>query len=75
MFKKLRLVPIALFALAIIPSCELLGDCESCSIVTYVDGAFESETPSVVYCGEKLAEKKSAAPTIIGNTTTQWECY
>ena len=58
MKNKIRFVPFALFALAIIPSCELLGDCETCSIVSYVDGKYSSETPGVVYCGEKLAEKK-----------------
>lgn len=75
MKKKLRLVPVILFAMALIPSCELLGDCKTCSKVTYIDGAYSAETPGVLYCGEKLSEKESQSPVIIGNVTTQWECY
>ena len=57
------------------PSCELFDDCKTCSMVTYVDGIFESKTPGILYCGEELAEKEDAEPVTIGDRTTQWECY
>lgn len=75
MKKKLRFVPILLFVFAFIPSCDELTDCKTCSKVTYVDGVVSSETPGIIYCGEKLAEKESQEPVVVGNVKTQWECY
>ena len=57
-----------------VSSCELLGDCKTCSKVTYINGAQTNKTPGIVYCGDKLADKENEAPVTIGSTTTQWEC-
>ena len=75
MNKKLNRLLLLLFFIALIPSCELLEDCKTCSIVTYVDGEYEGETAGILYCGEELAEKENESPVTIGSTTTQWECY
>jgi len=58
----------------IMSDCELFQDCETCSLVTIVDGVETNRTPGIVYCGDKLDEKKNADPVTIGNTTTYWDC-
>ncbi len=67
-------VVFVLFAVALIPSCELL-DCKDCSYVTYLNGAYESETPSIPYCGDALAEKEAESPVTVGDRITYVECY
>lgn len=57
-----------------VSSCEGLNDCKICRIITYVDGVETERSLGVVYCGDDLAEKENAAPVVVGNTTTQWEC-
>jgi hypothetical protein len=58
-----------------VSSCELLGDCKTCSIVTYENGSEISRTPGLLTCGDELAEKESASPITIGtNRTTDYEC-
>lgn len=76
MKKKLHFIfPLFLVAISIIPSCELVGDCKTCSRVTYIDGVLVSETSAAEYCGVELAAKEAEPPVVIGNTTTRWECY
>lgn len=74
MKKYYRKILLVLSVVALIPSCELL-DCKDCSYVTYEDGVYVSETPSIPYCGKALADKEAESPVIIGNRTTQVECY
>jgi len=63
-----------LFVLALVPSCEKL-DCKSCSYVTYDNGTYVSETPSIPYCGDALAKKEAESPVTVGTRTTRVECY
>jgi len=65
---------VSLFFAFTMTSCELLGNCKTCSKVTYVDGVETNRTPGVLYCGDKLEEIESESPVTIGSTTTQWEC-
>ena len=74
MKKYKRRIFLVLFVVALVPSCELL-DCKDCSYVTYEDGVYVSETPSIPYCGTALADKEAEDPVTIGNRTTQVECY
>ena len=62
-----------LFLTAFISSCEMLEDCKTCKLVTIENGD-RTEGPGILYCGDKLSEKEDAAPVIIGNKTTFWEC-
>ncbi len=75
MKKRLHAVLFLVFLAIVIPSCELFDDCKNCSLVTYIDGEYEEETTSVLYCGDELEEKEDASPVIIDNRKTQWECY
>lgn len=74
MKRFLRVFIALLFVAVVVPSCELLEDCATCRLATYENGSFVSATTGILYCGDALAEKESAPPTTIGNTTTQWEC-
>jgi len=56
-------------------TCELFEDCETCSIVTEVDGVETNRTPGIVYCGDKLNEIKNKEPVIIGNKKTYYDCH
>jgi hypothetical protein len=58
--------------IALIPSCELLEECKSCTLVTESDGV-KNYGSSGTYCGTELAEKEAESVTI-GNTTTYYEC-
>jgi hypothetical protein len=57
-----------------VSSCELLGDCKTCSKVTTVDGVETNRTVGILYCGDELAEKENSSPVTIGSTTTYWDC-
>ena len=58
-----------------VTSCELLGDCKTCSVVTYTNGSETSRTPGLLTCGDELDEKESASPVTIGtDKTTDYDC-
>lgn len=57
-----------------VSSCELLGDCKTCSKVTEVDGVETNRTVGILYCGDELADKENSSPVVIGSTTTYWDC-
>jgi len=74
--KKIARLLFIFFILALsMNTCELFENCETCSLVTEVDGAETNRTPGVIYCGDELEEKKNAEPVTIGNTTTYWDCH
>jgi len=74
MKKYKRKAFLILFIIALVPSCEML-DCKDCSYVTYLNGVYESETPSIPYCGAALAEKEAEAPIYVVDRATYVECY
>ena len=73
--KRIARLLLSFFILAwVINSCNLLEDCETCSLVTTENGVETSRTPGVIYCGDELKEKKNQDPVTIGNVTTYWDC-
>lgn len=74
MKKFIRWAFFFLFIIVLIPSCELL-DCKDCSYVTYEDGDVVSETTSISYCGEELADIEAEESFTVGTRTTRVECY
>jgi hypothetical protein len=74
--KKIARLLFVFFILALtMNTCELFENCETCSLVTEVDGVETNRTPGVVYCGDELEKKKNAEPVTIGSTTTYWDCH
>ncbi len=57
-----------------VSSCELLGDCKTCSKVTTVSGVETNRTVGILYCGDELAAKEAESPVTVGTTTTYWDC-
>lgn len=57
-----------------VSSCELLGDCKTCSKVTTVSGDETNRTVGILYCGDELADKENASAVTVGTTTTIWDC-
>jgi len=68
----LRRIGVLLFLAALIPSCELLEDCKSCTLVTDTSGV-KTYGSSATYCGTQLALKEAENVTI-GGTTTYYDC-
>ncbi|MCB8999971.1 MAG: hypothetical protein H6540_07910 [Bacteroidales bacterium] len=72
MKRILRRIAILLVLAASIPSCQLLEDCKSCTLVTESSsGTYYGTTAT--YCGDQLAEKE-ADYVSIGGTTTYYDC-
>ena len=75
MKKIIQRILIILFFAALIPSCELLEDCKSCTVVTNDNGSISYAPTSLTYCGDKLTEIEAEDPVNIGGgKTTYWEC-
>ena len=65
---------VALFALGLLTSCDLIEECGTCELVTEAaDGTITKTTPLPV-CGDDLKEKEDTPPTTIGTNTTYWVC-
>lgn len=62
-----------LFAVAVIPSCELLADCKTCRLITNDNGSI-SEGSGILFCGPELEERENSTPKKEGNITSYWEC-
>jgi len=74
--KKVRnLLLFFLFLFTSTSSCELLEDCKTCSLVTYINGEKDGQTEGVLYCGDELKKKEKSRPVVDGNMVTQWECF
>ena len=69
----LRYLVVFIFLIAIIPSCDLLEDCETCKLIKNDNGSI-TEGAGILYCGSELEKKKNAEPTTINNITTYWDC-
>jgi hypothetical protein len=67
-------ISLLLFFTALIPSCQLLEDCKSCTLVTNDNGTITYAPSSLTYCGDKLTEIEAEDPQTIGSKTTYWEC-
>lgn len=72
MKKLLRRISVFIVLAAIIPSCELLEECKSCTLVTESSSGTYNGS-SATYCGTELAEKEAEYVTI-GGTTTYYDC-
>jgi hypothetical protein len=65
---------VALFALGLLTSCDLIEECGTCELVTESNGSVSRGTP-LPTCGDDLKEKEDSSPVKIGGVTTHWECY
>ena len=57
----------------ILSACELLGDCETCELVTQTSGVETARGPGVLYCDEELQEKKDYSESY-GSIYTYYDC-
>jgi hypothetical protein len=73
MRKLIRRIGILLFLAALVPSCELLEDCKSCTLVTVPSGGDPYYGSTATYCGTQLIEKEAEDVTIAG-TRTYYDC-
>ena len=74
MKKSILKLLVLTFVMALtVSSCELLGDCKTCELVSTVNGVETARGPGVLYCGDKLADKESYSQTI-GGTYTYYDC-
>ena len=73
MKKLIRRIAILIFLAVIIPSCELLEDCKTCTLVTESSSGTTRGT-SGNYCGTDLATKEADVPVTINGVTTYWDC-
>lgn len=74
MIRIIRLLAVLFLLSMFVSDCSWFENCATCSLVTLVDGVETGRTPGVLYCDEKLEEKRNAEPVVIGNRTTYWEC-
>jgi hypothetical protein len=74
MYRIFRLILIFVILSLFISDCSLFENCGTCSLVTLVDGMETYRSPGVIYCDDKLDEKRNEPPVVIGNRTTYWEC-
>jgi hypothetical protein len=71
MRRIIRFSIIFLVAVSIIPSCELLEDCKTCTLVIETSSGKENST-SATYCGAELAIKESEEVNT-GEGTPDWK--
>ena len=75
--KKRNLLSSAVFvfALGLLPACDILEECGTCTLFTEdADGNITEGTP-LPLCGDALTEKQDQLPVTVGGITTYWECY
>jgi hypothetical protein len=65
---------VALFALGLLTSCDLIEECGTCQLVTESNGSV-TKGIELYQCGDDLKEKEDSSPVKIGGVTTHWECY
>ncbi len=66
---------VALFALGLLTSCDLIEECGTCEVVTEVNGSVTDTGPPLPYCGDDLKDKEDQSPVTLNGVTTYWECY
>jgi hypothetical protein len=74
MKRIVRLILVFFILSLFVSDCSLFENCGTCSLVTEVDGIETGRTPGILYCDEKLDEKRNSDPVTIGNRTTYWFC-
>jgi hypothetical protein len=73
MRKHIHRFAFLIFLVALIPSCELLEDCKSCTLVTEDSSGGTTNGATATYCGTQLAAKEAENVTING-VTTFYDC-
>ena len=72
--RNLLIVVMVVFALGLLPACEILEDCGSCTLITEdADGNVTEGTP-LPFCGDAYKEKQDEPPVTVGGITTYWDC-
>jgi hypothetical protein len=72
MKKLIRPAVILLFLAILVPSCDLLEDCKSCTEAIQTSSG-TTYGASATYCGTELVAKEAESVTING-TTTYYDC-
>ena len=72
--RKIQIGAVALFALGLLTSCDLIEECGTCELVTESGGSVTKGTP-LPQCGEDLKDKEDSSPVTVGGVTTYWNCY
>ena len=70
----MHLGAVALFALGLLTSCDLIEECGTCQLITESNGSVTKGT-ELYYCGDQLKEKEDQSPVTVGGQTTYWNCY
>jgi len=72
--KLLRFASVFILAMVLIPACDLLEDCGTCTWITdYGDGTIDTGVP-IPLCGEDYQAKLDADPIVVGDMISYWEC-
>ena len=73
--RNLLIAGVFVFAIGLLPACDLLEECGKCKYITEDgDGNITEGTP-MPFCGDNLKEKQDQLPVTVGSITTYWECY
>ncbi len=76
MKKRNLLIPaLFIFAMGMLPACELLEECGTCELVTVDADDIKSFGTPLPFCGDALIEKQESSPVTVGGITTYWDCY
>lgn len=72
--KSILIAGLFVLAIALLPACDLIEECGTCSLITEENGSVINEGAALPYCGDELKEKKNADPVTVGGVTTYWIC-
>jgi hypothetical protein len=73
MGKVIRICAVFFLLTVIGPSCELLEDCKSCTVVKEDSNGDKTYGATATYCGSEL-ELKETENVTINDITTYYEC-
>ncbi len=75
--KKRNLLSSALFifALGLLPACDILEECGTCKLITEDADGNSTEGVPFTLCGDALTERQDQLPVEVGGITTYWDCY
>jgi hypothetical protein len=72
--KSILIAGLFLLAMSMVPSCDLIEECGTCSLITEENGQVVDEGAALPFCGDDLKERKNSSPVTVAGVTTYWEC-
>ena len=72
--RNLLIAVVVVFAIGLLPACDLLEECGTCKYVTDDGSGNVTEGTPIPSCGETLKERQDQLPITVGTTTTYWDC-